>query len=175
MSLIRPEVQELLWRAREVIAAAAVGFVGLWLMALGGYLLFPVGALLVVMSALWALHALRRLRFSQDVEAPGMVEVDEGRVGYLGPTFGGFVAVPDMVELRIITVQGRRLWRLKQNDGQALLIPVASAGSDRLFDAFTSLPGMDTQALVEAASGDAGDGVIWQRRQAATAPRPIGN
>lgn len=173
MSLIRPEVQHLLWRAREVIVAAITGLVGLWLMSLGGYLLFPVGAVLVVISALWALHALRRLRFSQEVEAPGMVEVDEGQVGYLGPTFGGFVAVPDMVELRIITVQGRRLWRLKQNDGQALLIPVAAAGSDRLFDAFTSLPGMDTQALVEAASGDAADGVVWQRRPTVIAPRHI--
>ena len=59
---------------------------------------------------------------------PGVVEVDEGQVGYLGPTFGGYVALPDLVELRLIAIRGQRLWRLKQADGQALLIPVAAAG-----------------------------------------------
>jgi hypothetical protein len=84
------------------------------------------------------------------VDAPGMVEVDEGQVGYFGPGDGGFVGLPELVELRLITVRGGRFWRLKQADGQALLIPVDAAGAERLFDAFASLPGMDTQALVTA-------------------------
>jgi hypothetical protein len=79
-----------------------------------------------------------------------VVEVDEGQVGYFGPGIGGFVGLPDLVELRLVSVQGGRFWRLKQADGQALLIPVDAAGAERLFDAFASLPGMDTQALVTA-------------------------
>ena len=182
MALIRDDLVAAARRGRELIAVAVAGACGLWLMWLGGYLLFPAGAVLLAVSAFWGVQTWRRLRFAQTVEAPGMVEVDEAQVGYLGPAFGGFVALPDLIELRVLTVQNKRLWRLKQNDGQALLIPVAAAGSDRLFDAFASLPGMDTQALVAAAAGTAGDGIVWQRgrgaaglRLAAARPAPPGN
>ena len=63
----------------------------------------------------------------------------------------------------MIRLRGNRLWRLKQADGQALLIPVAAAGADRLFDAFATLPGMDTQALVAALEGTGEDRVVWRR------------
>jgi hypothetical protein len=79
-----------------------------------------------------------------------VVEVDEGQVGYLGPSFGGYVALPDLVEVRLVTLHGRRLWRLKQADGQTLLIPVDAAGANGLFDAFCSLPGMDMASLLAA-------------------------
>ena len=52
-------------------------------------------------------------------------------------------------------MRGRRLWRLKQSDGQALLIPVDAKGAERLFDAFANLPGMDSAALVAALEPDA--------------------
>ena len=150
MTLIRPEVSDAIWRAREAIAALGVMAFGLWLGWLGGYLLVPLGLSVAGVGAAWGLQALRRLRFAQGVDAPGMVEVDEGQVGYLGPDAGGFVGLPDLVELRFLTIAGRRMWRLKQADGQALLVPVDAAGAERLFDAFASLPGMDTQALVAA-------------------------
>ncbi|MCA3452473.1 MAG: hypothetical protein INF92_19340 [Rhodobacter sp.] len=175
MGLIRDDILAAARRWRELIAAGIVALAGLWLMWLGGYLLFPVGAVILVLCALWGVQTWRRLRFSQDQGAPGMVEVDEGQVGYLGPAFGGFVALPDLVELRILTLQGQRLWRLKQSDGQALLIPVSAAGADRLFDAFASLPGIDSQALVAAAGGKAGDGVIWRRGRGTGDVRLAGN
>ena len=124
MSMIRDEVLAAAHRGRELIAAGIVALAGLWLMWLGGYLLFPVGAVILAICAVWAVQTWRRLRFSQDLAAPGMVEVDEGQVGYLGPTFGGFVALPDLTELRILTMQGQRLWRLKQSDGQLALLVV---------------------------------------------------
>lgn len=173
--MIRPELRDAMWRAREVISAGIAALFGIWLIMLGGYLLVPLGTIVLVVAGLMAVQALRRMRFSQDIDAPGMVEVDEGQVGYLGPTFGGFVAIPDMIELRLITVQGQRLWRLKQNDGQALLIPVAAAGAERLFDAFTSLPGMDSHALVEAASGRVGETLVWQRPAGPAGARISGN
>jgi hypothetical protein len=163
MGLIRGELIVAARRGKELIAAGLVAIVGLWLMQLGGYILVPAGLGLMAISAFWGVQTWRRLRFAQGVDAPGVVEVDEAQVGYLGPSFGGFVALPDLVELRVLTLQGRRLWRLKQNDGQALLIPVAAAGSDRLFDAFASLPGMDTEALVAAAEGGGPDGIVWKR------------
>lgn len=150
MSFLRPELAAALGRGREVLAALVPVALGLWLIWLGGYLLVPLGLAVAGLGLGWALLALRRLRFAQDVAAPGLVEVDEAQIGYLGPDLGGFVALPDLVELRLIVLRGRRLWRLKQADGQALLVPVDASGADRLFDAFTSLPGMETEALVAA-------------------------
>lgn len=150
MSWVRPEVLAVFVRGREAIAALGVLAIGVWLIWLGGYLLVPFGLAVFVFGAAWGLQALRRLRFAQNGDAPGVVEVDEAQIGYLGPGAGGFVGLPDLVELRLISLQGRRLWRLKQADGQALLVPVDAAGAERLFDAFASLPGMDTLALVSA-------------------------
>lgn len=173
MSWIRPEFTDAIWRGREGIAALGVVGSGLWLVWLGGYLLVPVGLCAAGIGAGWVLQAWRRLRFTQIVDAPGMVEVDEGQVGYLGPDMGGFVSLPDLVEVRFLTLGGRRMWRLKQADGQALLLPVDAAGAERLFDAFASLPGMDTEALVSALGPEQGASVrvgnvtvsrvIWRR------------
>ena len=150
MTFIRPEVTDLIWRAREVIWASLVVALGLWLIALGGYLLIPMGLIVGGIGLVLAMTAFRRMRFQQDVAAPGIVELDEAQVGYLGPEVGGFLSLQELVELRMLTLHGRRLWRLKQADGQALLIPVDAKGADRLYDAFANLPGMDTAALVAA-------------------------
>ena len=174
MSLIRPDLSAALWRGWEVIAALLVVGLGLWFVWMGGYLLVPLGLGVAGIGAAWALQALRRLRFAQGVDAPGMVEIDEAQIGYLAADTGGFVGLPDLVELRFLTLGGRRMWRLKQADGQALLVPVNAAGAERLFDAFASLPGMDTQALVAALEPSAFGGVagaanvsdsrvIWRR------------
>jgi len=177
MSFIRPEARATLWRLREMLAAAAVALAGLWLILLGGLFLLLVGGLVIGLAGGLALLGLRRLRFAQEGMAPGVVEVDEGQISYLGPAFGGSISTPELVELRLLTAAGRRMWRLKQADGQALLIPVEAVGAERLFDAFSALPGLDTQALVEAldarnaASGTAAtqlarvpdSRVIWRR------------
>ena len=168
LSLVRPEVTAAIWRGREAIAALGVVAFGAWLLWLGGYLLVPVGLVVAGVGAAWGVQAWRQLRFAQRVGAPGMVEVDEAQIGYLGPDAGGFVGLPDLVELRFLTIGGRRMWRLKQADGQALLVPVDAAGAERLFDAFASLPGMDARALVSALEPRAMAGVsdslvIWRR------------
>ena len=155
-ALIRPEVGAALRRWREVIAAGGVAVAGLWLMRLGGWVLTPVGVGLLALALGLVVLALRRLRFWHGVAAPGVVEVVEGQISYFGPDAGGFVALPDLVELRLVVLNGRAHWRLKQGDGQALLIPAAAAGAGLLFDAFASLPGMDSQALVAALEGGPG-------------------
>lgn len=175
MPMIRPEIAHGLWRAREVIAGGLVAALGLWAAAQGGYLLVPAGLALAGLGAAWTVTAWRRMRFAQAIDAPGVVEIDEGQIGYLGPGAGGYVALPDLAELRLITMRGRRLWQLRQSDGQALLIPVDASGAERLFDAFASLPGMDTAALVAAVAPQVpGQGrdlalssisrTLWQRR-----------
>ena len=158
MAVIRKEVTDAVWRAREVVAGAGVALAGIWVAAQGGFLLTPVGLLLAGFGAVWGVTAWRRMRFAQGTDAPGVVEIDEGQIGYLGrglggPGLGGFVAIPDLVEIRLVALRGRRLWQLRQADGQALLIPVDATGSERLYDVFASLSGMDTAALVAALEG----------------------
>ena len=84
------------------------------------------------------------------MSAPGVVEVDEAQVAYLGPATGGFVSLPELAEIRLIAVQGQRHWRLKQTDGQALIIPVDAAGAGALYDAFAALPGIDMGRFLAA-------------------------
>lgn len=155
MTLVRPELAAALSRGREVLAAAALGLMGLWLVSLGGWLLQGLGGGALVVAAGWGFQAWRRMRFAQDGDAPGIVEVDEGQISYFGPATGGAVSLPDLVELRLMSLRGRRVWRLKQSDGQALLIPVEARGADALFDAFATLPGLDTGDLVAALQGAA--------------------
>ncbi|SNX71024.1 hypothetical protein SAMN05878503_107139 [Cereibacter ovatus] len=150
MTFLRPEARATLTRWREPAAAAGALAAGLWLASLGGWLMVPLGAVVVLAAAGWGLVALRRMRFVGPASAPGVVEVDEGQVGYLGPGSGGFVALADTDELRLLTLHGQRLWRLGQSDGQVLLIPVGARGAERLFDAFATLPGIEITALLAA-------------------------
>ena len=163
--MIRPEVSAALWRWREVIATLGLGAVGMALMLGGGWVRLALGGALAVLAAALAINAVRRMRFGQGGGGPGIVEVDEARISYFGPQGGGFVSVVELSELRLVTLAGRRHWRLKQMDGQALLIPVEASGAERLFDAFASLPGIagsDLVAALQAADVQALGPVIWR-------------
>lgn len=150
MSLIRPEIVRAFGRWREFIFAKAIMLGGILIAVQGGWLLGPAGIALAVLGFGLSLGALRRMRFSQVVDAPGTVEVLEGEISYFGPRFGGLVSIPELVELRLTTIYGRRHWRLKQDDGQAIVIPVAAAGAEVLYDTFASLPGIDMGRLLSA-------------------------
>jgi hypothetical protein len=178
MNFIRPELMAAATRWREVIVALALAALGLWTAAQGGYLLTPLGLALLALGAGWVLTAWRRLRFQQDGEAPGIVRVTEAQIAYYGPRVGGFIGLPDLAELRLLTLRGRRIWKLKQGDGQLLHIPVESDGAEALFDAFATLPGIDMAALVAALGSDTApsdsrvialaevDRLIWTRKGA---------
>lgn len=174
MSFIRPEVAASLHRLREVIAAAVLTALGGWVSLWGGYFFLPLGLVLLALGVGWLVLGLRRLRFQQGGEAPGMVRVTEAQIAYLGPRVGGFVGLPELAEIRLLTLRGRRIWKLRQADGETLHIPVEAAGAEALFDAFAALPGMDTAALVAALAAEgvtdgrvvalnAVDRLIWAR------------
>lgn len=180
--MIRDGAAAWLHRWREVIAATLIALLGLWIATGGGFVLIPVGLFVTVTGAGLGLQALRRLRFAQAPAAPGIVEVNEAQIAYLSADGGGFVGLPDLMEIRLLTLRGHRFWRLRQIDGQALLVPVDAAGAEQLFDAFSALPGMDSAALVAAVEGNGAsraslpalDGishVVWQRPGKGLAPR----
>lgn len=173
--MIRPDAMALLSRWREVILAGITAALGLWVATRGGPILAAVGLAVAALGGGWALSGWRRLRFAQETAAPGVVEVIEGEVRFFGPATGGAVSLADLTELRLITLRGRRLWRLKQHDGQALLIPIDAAGAEALYDGFTTLPGLDMAAVLAALSpAPTGPGlvpahqpdivVIWHRK-----------
>jgi len=165
MSLIRP----------DLLAAARFGG---WTAWQGGQFTAALVAVTPQTGAGWALTTWRRLRFQQEGEAPGIVRVTEAQIAYFGPRVGGFVGLPELTEIRLLTLRGRRIWKLKQADGQLLHIPVESDGAEALFDAFAALPGIDMAALVAALGSDAPpsdskvialaevDRLIWARKGA---------
>ena len=163
MSFIRPKARQEIARWSEVAAAVGAALVGTLLMRMGGFLFLPVGALLTLLSLGWLLNALRRLSFQRPVVAPGVVEVVEGQVGYFGPSFGGFVALDDVTELRLTDFHGARQWRLRTLSGEVLLIPIDATGAEKLFDAFATLPGIDMAALSAALNREASTLPLWTR------------
>ncbi|MDD9720192.1 hypothetical protein PVW51_05780 [Sulfitobacter sp. PR48] len=164
MTFLRPEAAESLWRWREVIAGAVLGLTGLWLVAVPGFLLAVVGYPLIAAGAGLAWIGLQRLRFRAGRDGPGAVQVDEGEVTYFGPLTGGTVALREMQSLTLERNMYPAHWRLEQPGQSALLIPVNAAGSEALFDAFATLPGIRTERMLgELRAGGVQSVVIWQR------------
>lgn len=165
--MIRPELRAHLWHHRESYAAAAFLATAAWVGTRGGWLLAGIGIVAGVFAAVWLMLALRRARFARPITDPGLVDLDEGRIGYFGAggaVLGGYIALEDLAEIRLLNLQGSQVWRLKAQDGQALLVPVAAAGSDKLFDAFAALPGIDMGALTSALTTRIPAQSLWRRR-----------
>ncbi|MCX7888871.1 MAG: hypothetical protein N2422_03965 [Rhodobacteraceae bacterium] len=150
-------------RRGETLAALLGVAGGLWIFLLGGWLFWPLGALVMAVAGAWAVLAWRRARFVRPAEAPGVVEVDEGQIGYYAHDFGGFVALAELSEIRVVEAAGHRAWRLRTAGGEMLTIPLSAAGAERLFEAFSSLPGLDTGALVRAMDAPPAAHPLWRR------------
>ncbi len=161
MSFVRPEVSAGLWRWREVVAGVSVvaagamvatgrvGFVG----ALG-WVMIAVGVALIYVG-------VSRGRFRNSGGGRGVVEVDERAVRYLGPEFGGALAIASVERIAVVLPHG---WELTDAEGQRLTIPVDAEGAEALFDAFVSLPGLSAAALADASSHPPSQRtVIWER------------
>ena len=173
--MIRPEVQILARRWLEPALGAGVLALGLWAATRGGWFLAAIGGAVAALGAAWMILGYRRMRFQGADDAPGMVEVDEGRISYLGPRVGGSVSLADLAEIRLLTLRGRRVWRLRQGDGLVLLVPLDAAGAAAIFDAFSTLPGLGSAALVAALTGPVATGqtlpganqadlLVWRRQ-----------
>ena len=150
MSFVRPDARATLTRWAEPAVGAVLMLFGLWIASLGGLILIPMGLIIVALGAGWALLGWRRAMFRHDSGAPGLVELDEGRLRYLHPVMPGDISITDLTEVKLLSLRGRQVWRLKDLSGQALLVPADAAGADLLFDAFSALPGLSSADLVAA-------------------------
>ena len=121
-------------------------------------------ALLAGLSALALVPAIRRARFAGDGMGPGVVQVVEGRILYMGPVTGGAVSLGELSAIALRHDHtGAAAWILSE-PGQMLVVPVDAAGADALFDAFTALPGLGGQRLLAARRKTRmGEQTLWRR------------
>lgn len=153
--MIRPAVLAGARRWQGVIEGAMFILAGAWAFA-GGTLVWQLPGLAAMALGIgWAVNGWRRARFQADPSAPGLIEVDEGRIRFLHPVMGGEVSLNDLAELKLVTLRGRRLWQMRDLAGARLIVPLESAGAGDLADALSSLPGLSSASLVAALDADA--------------------
>jgi len=164
MSFVRPEARAAIWRCRELIAGGAIGLLGAsWVAGTGG-LVWWLGWVLVTIGAAGTIIGLQRLRFRIGVGGPGVVQVDEGQISYFGPLTGGAVALSELERLRLDHTATPSHWVLDMAGQPSLQIPVNAEGSDALFDAFSTLPGLRTERMLsELRKPGSHQVVIWER------------
>ncbi|EEB86409.1 hypothetical protein [Roseobacter sp. GAI101] len=165
MSFLRPEAKAELWRWREVLVGVTAALFGLWLIIGPGLLLALPGAALVATGAAFTWVGVQRVRFRKSGMGAGAVQVDEGQIAYFGPLTGGVVSLREMERLSLERGGYPAHWKLEQPGQDAVRIPVDAAGSEALFDAFASLPGLRTERmLAELADDRTLSVVIWERQ-----------
>lgn len=173
MSFIRPELAER-WKIwRESALWGALLLIGLWLIWRGyaglAPLVFGLGLICAAAGVGLLRDALSRARLSLAAPAEGVVVIDEARIGYLGPRDGGFVDLPAIVSVEIISrapapSASPHAWVIGAEDGTRLVIPLGARGAEALAAALSPLPGIDFDAGLAAIGGkDARRAVIWQR------------
>lgn len=165
--LIRPEVARAL---RPFLMPALMAALGVWLVRLGGYLLGPLGFLVLGLGAGLAVVEWRRRQLGAAARhGPGVVELSEGVLRYWSAgDLGGEIAVRDLVEIRLLVLDRRPHWRLRSAGNEALLIPADAWDAELLADAFATLPGIDLGALAHARRAADGPGApqlqtLWRR------------
>lgn len=173
--MIRPAAASAINRWAELASVGVIAAAGAALVAQGGFVLMPLGAVIIAASLPLGLTAYRRARFLQNETGQGLVEVVEGELRFYAPqeagnsdnARGGFINLPDLQELRLIHLDHHRFWRLETIDGQALMVPVDAAGHAALFDVFAALTNIDSAALIHALTHTPGTGnatyTLWRR------------
>ncbi|MDG2339597.1 MAG: hypothetical protein P8L32_00165 [Paracoccaceae bacterium] len=164
MSFLRPEARQSLHRYRDLIIAGLVGSVGLyWALSMFGLMVW-IGWLLVIVALAFAASGIQRLRFRSEQGGVGIVSVHEGQITYLSPFDGGMVALSEINTLILDYAQDPARWVLMQPGQADVQIPLNAEGTDKLFDIFAALPGLQTEAMLAALQKNDGHPiVIWQR------------
>ena len=161
----RPEVRAFFWRWREVMLAAAVLIFGLWWAVTGVGINVWLGYIFGAVGAVWGAAAVQRVRFAQDGDGPGVVQIRERRLAYFGPLDGGIMDVADLSRLEIDpTSHPDPSWVLTSIEGQVLNIPINAKGAEDLFDVFAALPDIKTNTVLDVLSHTPDARVtVWNR------------
>lgn len=172
MSFIRPELSSAYAKWREVIWMAGGALLALGVVARSWQnspLMAAIAICVGLPLAVLALQAAQKVRFAKALVDPGVVTIDERRIGYFGPDGGGFVEMGALIKLdfQVFEVPQSEpvgLWHLRHADGGPVMIPMAAKGAEGLVDLFASLPGASLRDAF--AAREAGRNVtvpIWRR------------
>jgi len=147
---LRPEVRAFFWRWREVLIALAVALLGLYWALDGVGITVWLGYIFIAIGFGWAVAGFQRARFAQGGDGAGLVQVRERRLAYFGPLDGGVIDVADLTKLELDPgSHPDPSWILTGSEGQSIAIPINAKGAESLFDVFTALPGIKTEALLD--------------------------
>lgn len=166
MTLVRPAARAALWRWREALvglAAAGLGFY--WAFGVTPGLLRWIGYMTIAVGAALIWSGVQRARFRQGGGGPGVVQVIEGRISYFGPLDGGMADLEAITALSYDPASEPPHWVIGREGATDLHVPATAEGADALFDAFSSLPGLDPAALARARSHQGSDRLVIWRRQ----------
>lgn len=159
MSFLRPEATAQVRRWAEPAVAglvlAIIFWVGLSLGLTGRWLGWVVLAVLGPVVLMWFRAAYSRARLASTRDGPGVVEIDERRIAYLGPLNGGIADLDALSAVQIVTTglgpfEPDIFWVLHHADGPPVVIPTSAEGADGLLDAFAALPGFSYERVIEA-------------------------
>ena len=162
---IRPEVKAAAWRFRDIIAALAVSGIGLWLVLAGRGFLPWLGWIFVALGAVLLVASIQRTRFRRGDDGPGVVQIAERRLAYFGPLDGG---VMDIADIRMLSFDPAGYpaphWVIAGPENREIAIPTTAKGAEALFDTFSGLPGIKTEALLDVLESPPNQRVvIWSR------------
>lgn len=165
--MIRPELIRWTRRNGEALAMIALLICSAWVATRGGPVLLVMGAVMGLLALALLRSALLRLRFSRRRGDPGMVMVDELRVGYFGPDTGGFFEMGQVRAIDLMTYPTGAHWTL-HGDDEPLMIPTAAKGAEQLFDVFASLHGFPMKRALDLVEGKGSSTThhLWQKSPA---------
>ncbi|MGR3435434.1 MAG: hypothetical protein ACU0CO_11195 [Shimia sp.] len=163
MSFVRPEAAAVLARWRDVLIGFGLMALGTVWVVRGTALLPTLGVVVGLLGAAFVTIGLRRVVFPPGGDGPGIVEITERRIAYMGPETGGVVSIDALARVEIETGRAGLVWHLAGADGTRLAIPGAARGADGLFDALIALPGLNEAEAARAVRARTHDRfLIWQ-------------
>ena len=157
MSFLRPEIKLWLYKWRECLISLVIAILGLWIGLHGAskynLILQFSGYIIAITGICIAIVAHRRLSFSQIPNGLGLVEIKERQIVYLDPTGGLAFSADNIISIEIgVSNTFGPSWRLKTEDQSIINIPLNAFGNEKLFDIFLTLPGVESNHLINAAN-----------------------
>ncbi len=162
--MIRPELREHIWKWRDVLLGLAIAVLGAWWSSTAHGAVAFLGYAAVILGVVFMIGGWQKVRFRAEGQGPGVLQVVERRLAYLGPLDGGTIEMDDLTRLELDGSSSPPVWILSAPGGQILHIPINAAGSDLLFDLFASLPDIKTEEMLAELARTAHQRVvIWER------------
>lgn len=173
-SFIRPEAKDAIRHYGVPLALAIGGGALVWkgwaMMSSGawiGFVLIAAGCF----ACLALIGAIERavLGWRGRKGGPGVVSIEEGRIGYFGPDGGAIMALDSLVSVDIVTTSegpfGEDLfWVLTDETRQMAMIPSGAQDAEKLLDTLGQLPGFNHRAVVSAMGSTADNRFeVWRK------------